>query len=251
MDYDAAYAKERLSGRGYFTATGDTSAVDLGNIEMYKIDFGIKRKQHFKSRRGIQVLDRDDAYASEAKWTLTLDEFTTPTLPFAWAGTPNADFSQTVGTAATFSFNSLKGKVFNIGKYGLFNASLTTPGSKVEGTDYVIDRAGGKIYIPLGSTIADAAACVVTYSAPALTYDSVNALSILNRPGTLELQGEDDSASGVSSGGTDALPPVRYLFNFPCILSTDSSGEFKPDDYRKFTLIATLTGVMVVKRLKT
>jgi hypothetical protein len=250
MDYDEAYAKERLSGRGYFLATGDTSEIDLGNIEMLKIDFGIKRKQHFRSRRGVQVLDRDDAYASEAKWTLTIDEFTTPTLPFAWAGTPNADFNQTIGTGATFMFTSKKGKVFKIGKYGLHNASLTTPVSKVEGVDYVIDRAGGRIYIPLGSSIADATACTVTYSAPALVYDSVNALTVLNRPGTLEIHGEDDSGSG-QAASVDAVPPVRYAFVFPCILSADSSGDFKSDDYRKITLLAVMTGAMLVKRLKT
>jgi hypothetical protein len=249
MDYDQAYGKERLSGRGYFLATGDTSEVDLGNVEMMKIDFGIKRKQHYKARHGVQVLDRDDAYGAEAKWTVTLDEFTSPTLPFAWAGTPNTDFAQTVATAATFNFNSKKGKSFNVGKYGLNNASLTTPAAKVEGTDYVIDRAGGRVYIPLGSSIADAAACVLTYDAPALTYDSVNALTVLNRPGTLEVHLEDDSASG-KGAGTDAVPPVRYAVVIPCILSADTSGEFKVDDYRKFTLVATINGQMVTKRLK-
>jgi hypothetical protein len=221
---------------------------------MFKIEFGIKRKEHFSSRRGVQTLDRFDAYASQAMWTVTLDEFVGPTLAFAWAGSVNANFSQSAGTGTTFNFTttaSTKGATFDIGKYGLFNASLTTPPAKVEGytADYVIDRAGGKIYIPLSTTIPNGA-CVVTYSCPALSYDSVTALNVLNRPGSLELQGEDDSGSGKDPVAVDAVPPVRYLWTMPCILSADESGEFKVDDYRKITIKATATSTMTVKRLQ-
>jgi len=254
MDYTNPYGQERLTGRGYFTASGATQGADLGNMEMYKVDFGIKRKEHFDARRGVLTMDRYDAYASQALWTLTLDEFVTPLLAIAWAGTVNANFSQTAGTASTFNFTyaaTMIGATLDIGKYGLFNASLTTPSSKVEGytADYVIDRGAGKFYIPLTTTLAPGAS-VVTYSCPALTYDSVNALQILNRPGVLELHGEDDSGSGKSTTGADAIPPSRYVWTIPCILSADSSGEFKPDDYRKITLTASATATMTVKRLQ-
>jgi hypothetical protein len=253
MDYNAPYAKERLTGRGYFTPTGSVSGVDLGNVQMFKVDFGIKRKEHFSARRGIITLDRQDAYGSQLVWTVTLDEFVTPLLAYAWAGTAGANFVQSSATGATVTFTtaSKKGGTFDIGKYGLFNASLTTPASKTEGiaADYVIDRAGGKLYIPLSSTIADATTLIVTYSAPALTYDSVTALNVLNRPGTLEVHGEDDSGSNIGAG-TDAVPPVRYLFTIPCILSADDSGDFQPDDYRKMTVKATATAAMTVKRLQ-
>jgi hypothetical protein len=256
MDYGAAYGKERLSGRGYFTPTGSTSGVDLGNVEMFKVEFGIKRKEHFAARRGIIVQDRFDAYGSQVVWTITCDEFVSPILAYAWAGTDNVDLVQSAATATTFNFTTtataLKGTTWDIGKYGLFNASLTTPTTKTEGAtaDYVIDRAGGKIYITDVTTIP-AGACVVTYSCPALTYDSVTALNILNRPGNLEVHGEDDSGSGKSTTGADAVPPVRYVFTIPAILSADESGEWKVDDYRKITFKASVTNPMTVKRLQT
>jgi hypothetical protein len=255
MEYQAAYGKERLSGRGYFTPTGATQGVDLGNVDMYKIEFGIKRKEHFASRRGVQTLDRFDAYGSQAVWTLTCDEFVSPLLAYAWAGTKNADIVQAAAPAATFNFTmvaTMKGATLDIGKYGLYSASLTTPAAKVEGytADYVIDRAGGKVYIPLGSTIPNGA-CVVTYSAPAITFDSVTALNVLNRNGNLEIHGEDDSGQGKDAVAVDAVPPVRYLFSLPqCILSADESGEFKVDDYRKVTIKVTATAPMTVKRLQ-
>ena len=254
MEYATPYSKERLSGRGYFTPSGGTQGVDFGNVDLFKIDYGIKRKEHYASRHGIQTLDRDDAFGSLSKWTITLDEFVSPTLAYVWAGTANANFTQASGIAVTFNFTfalTMKGATLDIGKYGLFNASLTSPAGKVEGYngDYVIDRAGGKIYFPLATTMV-AGAGVVTYSCPALTYDSVTALNVLNRPGSLEIQGEDDSGQGKDPTAPDAVPPVRYLWNLPCVLSSDTSGEFKVDDYRKITLVATATSPMTVKRLQ-
>jgi len=250
MDYGATYSKERLTGRGYFTPTGSTNVTDLGNIQMFESDFGIKRKEHFAARRGVLSMDRYDAYSSMGAWHITLDEYTTATLALLWDGTANANFVQSAGTAATFMFTTKKGAYANVGKYGLNNATLTTPSSKTEPGDYVIDRAGGKVYIPLASTIADATAATVTYDCPALTYDSVTALNTLNRPGSLELQAEDDSQAGIGTG-SGAVAPVRYVFTFPCILSTDKSGQFKPDNYRESILIATLTSPMTVLRLTT
>jgi hypothetical protein len=253
MDYTAPYAKERLSGRAWFAlASAPTQYADMGNIQMLEVDYGIKRKEHYAARRGILTLDRFDAYATMMKWQITADEFVTPTLPYFWLGTVNTSISQTVATAATFMFSSKKGFAFDVGKFGLNNASLTTPASKVEGftADYVIDRGGGKVYIPLSSSIVDATACTVTYDAPALTYDSVNALALLNRSGTLHLDAEDDSQSGIGAG-TGAIAPVRYHITLPCILSADKTGQFKPDDYRTTTLIATATGTMIVTRLLT
>jgi hypothetical protein len=254
MDYTNPYSKERLSGRGYFTPTGATQGIDLGNVDMMKIAFGIKRKEHFSARRGVQTLDRFDAYASQPVWDITIDEYVSPRLLLAWSGNVNANFIQAAGSAATFNFTyaaTMAGATLDIGKYGLFNASLTTPAGKIEGytADYVVDRAGGKIYFPLSTTLT-AGASVLTYSCPALTYDSVTALQVLNRPGNLEVQGEDDSGQGKSTTGADAVPPVRYLFNFPCILSTDDSGEWKVDDYRKVIVKAMLTSPMTVKRLQ-
>ena len=248
MDYGATYSKERLTGRGYFTPTGQTAGTDLGNIQMFESDFGIKRKEHYSARRGVLSMDRYDAYSSMGAWHVTVDEFTTTTLPLFWSGTANTSVSQSAGTAATFMFPSKKGGTFDVGKYGLNNATLTTPTLKTEPGDYIIDRAAGIVYIPLNSTIADATACTVTYDCPAIVYDSVTALNTLNRPGALKLIGEDDSQAGIGTG-TGAVAPARYVWTFPCILSIDKTGQFKPDNYREAILIATLTSPMTVLRL--
>lgn len=254
MDYTATYAKERISGRGWFTPAATTTVIDLGNMELFKCDYGIKRKEHFGARRGVLTLDRWDAYGSQMEWTVTLDEFVSPLLIYAWAGTANPTVVQAAATASTFTgtyATTMAGTALDIGKYGLFSASMTTPVSKVEGytADYVIDRGGGKLYFPISTTIT-AGAFTVTYSCPAINYDSVTALQILNRPGSLEVHGEDDSGSGKSTLATDAVAPIRYKWTIPGILSTDTNGEFKVDDYRKITMKYTATSAMTVLRLQ-
>src|SRR6516225_11965793 len=116
MDYGVTYSKERLTGRGYFTASGaPTLVTDLGNMQMWESDFGIKRKEHFAARRGVLSLDRYDAFSSMGVWHITLDEFTTATLALLWSGTANAATSQTIATAATFMATLSPGQAASIG----------------------------------------------------------------------------------------------------------------------------------------
>lgn len=244
MEYEAVQAKERLTGRGYFTPTGQAGAIDLGNVEMLKLDYSPKRKQHFKARRGKLVLDRDDAYGVEPKFTITGDEFTTPMLALLFLGTANADFVQSSGTGVSFSFTAKLGQSFHVGAFDISNVVMTTPTGKVAGSDFIVDGGPGRIYIPLQSTIADGAAVTVTFSKAALTFDSIDAFTQLNRLGTLQVIEEQEYT---------AAP--KTIYDFSCSLSTDSSGETKADDYKKFTLIATLTSqlngtMMTVRKLK-
>jgi hypothetical protein len=233
MEYEATAAKLRLTGRGYFTADGDTSAIDLGNIQMIALDFGIKRKEHYKARRGSLVADRFDAYSAIPKFEITGDEFTTAMLFIIFLGTDAGNSTQLSATGSTFMCTSKKGKVFDIGKFGLTNASLTTPASKIEGytADYVIDRGPGKLYIPNSSTIADSTACTVTYDCPTFVFNNIlPPLSTLNRSGTMQLIEEDEFR---------AMP--RNVHDFECILSADGLGDTKPDDYKTFKLTAIVS----------
>jgi hypothetical protein len=229
MEYGATYSKERLTGRGYFAASGQTAPItyiDLGNVTMFECDFSIKRKEHYANRRGIQTIDRYDAYSSIGSWKITLDEYVTATMALLWSGTPNAAVTQTAATTGSGSFMftyaaTMKGTSLDIGKYGLANCAIT---GKVEGVDFIVDRAGGKLYIPFGTSLV-AGPITLTFDCPALTYDSATALNTLNRPGTFQLQGEDDSQSGkinpANGVDIDAVSPLRYLWNFTCILSCD------------------------------
>ena len=64
--------KNASRGEATLPLQAATQGVDLGNIDMFKIDFGIKRKEHFGSRSGIQTLDRFDAYSKSTSLDLHL-----------------------------------------------------------------------------------------------------------------------------------------------------------------------------------
>jgi hypothetical protein len=235
MEYDVAAAPKQISGRAFFTPTGESGEIDFGNILMHKLEFGVKRKERLKARRGQLVQTHNKAYQANPEFTLEGDEFTTPMLPIIFGGTANADVVQSAGTASTFAFTATKGRWFFCGAFKITNASLTTPGSKVEGVvgapaDYLIDRGLGRIYIPLGSSIANGASCVMTFDKPAITRDSINAMDQLNRAGSLRVLEEDSYSTE---------PRIEYIF--PCNVNTDSPGDSKPEDYGKFQLKMTST----------
>ncbi len=241
MDYNATAAVERLTGDAFFTPTGQTGQIRIGNIEMHKLDYSPKRKQHFRARRGNLVLDRDDAYGVEPKFTITGDEFTTAILPLLFLATAaDADFGQTSATGTSVTFTGSPGLTYDLGALNINTLLMTVPASKVENTDYVVDYGKGKLYIPLTSSIAAATSITVTFNKPVVAMDKVTAFTQLNRLGTLEVHEEDEYS----------LVP-KTIYSFPCSLSTDGVGDTKPDDYKKFTLVATLTGTMIVKKRKT
>ena len=104
MEYDVVASKERLTGRAYFNpgiagGAGIASMpwLDLGNIQMMNLDYGIKRKEHFKARRGIIIADRFDAYSTTPRWEITGDEFPSATLFLIFLGTDGGNLTQSAG----------------------------------------------------------------------------------------------------------------------------------------------------------
>jgi hypothetical protein len=250
MEYDDVASKERLSGRAFFFAAGDNGWIDLGNIQLMNLDYGIKRKEHFKARRGILIADRFDAYSATPRWEITGDEFTTSNLSLIFLGTAVADVTQTGLTGGVSTVVVREGKWVDLAstpasqRFGMSTQSvMTSPAGKTEGfrADYVIDRSVGKIYIPYNSTIADGASVTVQFWTPTVTYNKLlPPLSNLNRTGQMQLIEEDDTTNASVTGTGISYPP-KTIHDFPVSLSTDSGGQTKVDDYKSFKMIATIT----------
>ena len=242
MDYDVVASKERLTGRAYFNpglsgGAGITSMpwLDLGNIQMMSLDYGIKRKEHLKARRGVLLADRFDAYSATPRWTITGDEFTSATLFLIFLGTAVANVMQTAGVNQTLAFNAHKGGVLDTGKFALYNWSVA---GAVDGIDYNMDEGPGKLYVPLTSSWAEDSAHTLTYSYPAITWNRIlPPLSNLNRTGSMQLIEEDDS----SPISPSAISGPKTVHDFSVSLSTDTGGETKVDTYKEFKMIATIT----------
>lgn len=247
MEYDAIASKERLTGRAYFNpgiagGSGQTSMpwLDLGNIQMMSLDYGIKRKEHFKARRGVLISDRFDAYSATPRWEITGDEFVSATLFLIFLGTDAGSANQIHGNnGAGTTFNVHLGGVYDTGKFAIYNASVSTGTS---GVDWIVDPGPGKLYIPETSSFAENAAKNFIYSWPDINFDKIlPPLSNLNRTGTMQLIEEDDSAPVGNPGFMSNVPAPKTVHDFPVSLSTDSGGQTKVDDYKAFKMIATIT----------
>jgi hypothetical protein len=242
MDYDDVASKERVTGRAYFNPGFAGSAgiismpwLDLGNIQMMSLDYGIKRKEHFKARRGTLIADRFDAYSATPRWTITGDEYVSATMFLIFLGTDKINLTQGAVVNGTLAFTAHLGGVLDVGKFALYNWS-TSPGG-VDGVDYVMDPGPGKLYVPMDSSWLENAAKSLTYSCPAITWDRViPPMSNLTRTGNMQIIEEDDSLPVGSS--TTAAP--KTVHDFPVSLSTDAGGDSKVDDYKTFKMIATI-----------
>ena len=246
MDYDAIASKERLTGRAYFNpgivgGLGITQMpwLDLGNIQLMSLDYGIKRKEHYKARRGMLITDRYDAYSATPRWEITGDEFVSATLFLIFLGTDVANFVQNHGTS-TQSFHVHKGGVFDVGKFAIYNYSVGS--GLTAGVDFVVDAGPGKVYIPQGSSLVEDNPTSITCSWPDIVFDKIlPPLSNLNRSGTMQLIEEDDSPPVGQTGFVSGVGAPKTVHDFPVSLSTDSGGQTKVDDYKAFKMIATVT----------
>jgi hypothetical protein len=246
MDYDQVASKERLTGRAYFNPAfaGGTGIIsmpwlDLGNIQMMSLEYAIKRKEHFKARRGVLIADRFDAYSATPRWTITGDEFTSATLFLIFLGTDVGDVSQAHGVNAGQAFNVHLGGVLDTGKFAIYNASVTTG---TAGIDWIVDAGPGKLYIPFTSSFVENSAKAFAYSWPDITFDRIlPPLSSLNRTGTMQLIEEDDSGPAGTVGFMSNVASPKTIHDFSVSLSTDTPGDTKVDDYKTFKMIATIT----------
>jgi len=256
VEYDAVASKERLTGRAYFNpgiagGSGITSMpwLDLGNIQLMSLDYGIKRKEHFKARRGMLITDRYDAYSATPRWEITGDEFTSSILFLIFLGTDVGDISQVHGntTSTPQVFNVHKGGVLDTGKFAIYTWDVqTSPGgvhSGTEGVDWIVDPGPGKLYIPFTSAFAENQLKQFVYNWPDITFDKIlPPLSNLNRTGTMQLIEEDDSGpAGTTPTFISNVASPKTIHDFPVSLSTDSGGQTKVDDYKSFKMIATVT----------
>jgi hypothetical protein len=245
MEYANPSSFERLTGKALFTPTGQAGAIDLGNIEMHKLDYGPKSVEIPKASRGKLTLARRDTFQTVPAFSIDGDQFATPIIPLILLGDQIGDLSISSGTGSTFTFTAAKGLSFWVGAYNISNVSVAVASvGKTLNTDYFLDAYNGIISLPvLPAGIADAATVVVTFDKPAITMEQYNAFTKLNRQGTLVVYAEDEYG-----------PPAKEIWTMTSVqLSVKSGPERTGEKFSKFTLEASiigdpLTSITVAKR---
>lgn len=218
-------------GRGivYFGSIDSTTGLvdasgyrDLGNAPEFTVTIDKEELEHFSSRAGLKVLDKNFVISQEVGLSFQLDELNFQNLGLFLSGN-TATFDNGHDTTGTdiiitaaivqgrwydiYNSNSstAKRRVYNMGATGYaFTFENGSAAAAVEGTDYVLDRKMGRIQVKLGSSIlANAGTLRMDVSAAATTpkdLDQVTALSqgtiegalkfVSENPGTLNEQAE-------------------------------------------------------------
>ena len=156
-----AETKAYTLGRGkvLFKPQGAAGFDDFGNVTDFKTTFAIEKKEHFSSRSGLKVKDKEIVVSLAANLSFTADELSKGNLEkFLLAdSSPEA---QTAGTLASpTAITVAMGKWFEVGEYNLGNDIAVKDSADnttyTEGVDYILDKKAGLIYIIPGGAIAD------------------------------------------------------------------------------------------------
>jgi hypothetical protein len=217
----------RLSGQALFTPDGENGAMDLGNILMHKLDYGLDTKEHRRSTAGVRRVDRLDVVGINPTYEIESDEAYGELLALIFFGVKNANAVQASAAAQTVSFAGVKKqRSYNIGKIKVSDVVVKVGvATKVLGTDYTLDADNGVIHILSGGSIADAATVDVEFDCAEVTRESFTAMKSFKKSGTMRLL-EVDSYDG----------QARHDITFACDLFPDTAYEANPDDFSKFKL---------------
>lgn len=168
--------KKFTTGRLYaqLVIAGVTDAFwrDFGNVEDYKLDPKLTRKEHMASAAGVKRTDLSLVADITQKYSLTVDEFTPDLEALLTLGTQGADAVQAAGNIVNevLTVNSQQSRVYFTANAGISALVVKVGGvAQNPATDYSYDPGSGAITILSGGNIANASTVTATYTAAAIT----------------------------------------------------------------------------------
>lgn len=233
---------DRVTGRALFTPTGDTGAIDLGDVKLHELTAELRRRSVMRAGRYGVVQSRSDVVAVESvSFRMELQESLPDTLALLLFATPATMLEQgaQVGTPVALA-NVQKGRVYDLGVLDITSCAVTVNGvACVSGRDYAMDDKDGTLSVMPHGIIRDGATVVATVSSAPVRQHRLSALGMttpLQRAGTMRFT-ERDGRWNEGTGG-----PVCRILTFPCTLSRDSEEPRESSAFAGFSLIAVPTG---------
>lgn len=233
--------KKFTTARLFFQLSADVASGfwrDLGNVEDYKFDPKLTRKEHMASAAGVKRTDLSLIADATPKYSLTLDEFTNDLEALLTLATQGPDAVQNAGNinAEALTANAQQGRTYFTVNAGI-SAVVVKVGATVMvlGTDYTVDLGSGAITI-LAAGIANGNAVTVNYTAAAITNHTFTGFQTLLTQGNFKLV-EYDQFSAVPRQ-TSTFGGQLYITNW---------GENK-EDFTKVTLEVLVFGSPLILR---
>jgi hypothetical protein len=224
---------ERLTGLAFFTPSGAASAIHLGNIEMLRLDYGLKSFDIMRSRRGVVYPRKRHFYQRSPVFTIQGNQFHSGRMAAQLAGTRQANTTRPYTSNAVYTFNAIPGGAFNIGQHGIWIQSIKVGlYDKVEDYDYFLDAQNGWIWLPeKGGTIETGQLVTVTYTFPSQDLETYTAFDNLSQDGQLIVYAEDHLG-----------PPARERWVMDVTMSIKSMPDADPAKFRSWTAEALILG---------
>ena len=143
---------------------------DLGNAPSFSFNVNIEKLEHFSSRGGLRVKDKEIISQLTPSCSFTLDEITAENFEILGLATIE-DQSQAASTGESETVTAVVGKVM-LGKKNVKNVAVSVGGTAlVAGTDYTVDAADAKAGQITFLNSTDVAAAVSNGDSFTITYD--------------------------------------------------------------------------------
>jgi len=155
-------------GRGKLLFRPEDSSTqgfdDCGNVTDFKLSFKTEKKEHYCYRNGLKVKDQEIILSVEANLSFVCDSLTVKNLKqFLLAD--KEDITQGAGEIDE-TITVMQDQWFKLGKYNISDITVKNHADSTityeEGTDYVLDKDAGLIYIMPEGNIQDNAQIDIT-----------------------------------------------------------------------------------------
>jgi len=173
-----------LQGKFYIAERNASTGAALGfrfvgNVPEASIALEEQTIEHTESYTGKRLVDKVVGLNKRGMLNITMEEYTKENLVLAMRGTLSSVSAATITNESHVAYKNSFIKLNNIGVSQLTatDNATPTPTTLVAGTDYVVDdAAAGIIFIPQGSTLANAATIRFNYTTAANS-DKITAFS--------------------------------------------------------------------------
>ena len=190
--------------------------VAVGNVPGFAISIESTKADHYSSESGLRQKDKTITIEVNRTAQITIDNFTLENLAYFLSGEVET-ITQAAGAATTETITVKQGRTYQLGKTASLpagsrdiSAVTVEPAGGgtafVEGTDYNLDLALGRLQIIVGGGIADDTSIDVDYTKAAATWQRVKTGSSTELQVSIRVLA--DNASG---GNRDYYMPLVNL----------------------------------------
>jgi len=192
------------SGYAYFALKAADGSygpnLNLGNLTAFESDVATEKSEHFSTGSGFRVLDKSVIKSITPTFSITLDECSAENLQrYNLAG--SVDVTQVAvtagaGTITIAADDAVVNSLHDLGKVYVTDVTITTPAGMVEGTDYAVNAAAGRLEILPGSGMIGQAVAG-TFNAAGVTYKKLTPYVTTKLEGRLTFVGDNPSGPGL------------------------------------------------------